>query len=319
VKMALSHRALVPLAVLFGASLHGCSFQNLPPVVQIKIGHECGERVSGLSSADGLKNLGKEQGCAELDQEKLTALELTNCDEVLKTGIRWASEVECEGQISDKVVSKCAEVSADCKKSIEDDVAAWEMSAVEQDKTQKDNGDKEGFEAVLALLHACHEGAKGHFRGLGDEATEACASVHSDNLTAMGITDAHCNAYLKKETISMMTIVCVGTCLNKEDIPDADRVSLDYINGAAGDYYQELAVAAAASSSSSSSSSGARLRLFETAMKSRQWPQRAKVSMGQIAMGGCAMLTAMAALAVVVRRRSQRVEAQEEELLESME
>jgi hypothetical protein len=316
VQMSLSRSKLVPLAVLLGASLQGCSFSALPSSVQIALGHACLEKADEAVTdlVESEKTLGEKHGCDELDEAKLKQYKV-DCEEVSKMIVGWAAEFECEVTVADQVVEQCETAGEDCKSGVDAGVKAWTLTKpdVSEDETKEE--EKEGFEALLALINECHKGAKDHFenpQGDVDPVAEACSGENKDDLAAMGVDESHCKKYRLKQMIDFTTMVCTGWAMsNPPEGHEGDDVTLEDLKTVVGSFF---------SLDESAVEGSDRLRLYaESAVKSKRWPKLQTWSNKMAKFGGVS-LAALAVLVIVgMKRRSRQVEVQDDQTLMNIE
>jgi len=311
----MSRSTLAPLAVLLGASLHGCSFNDLPSAVQIELGHQCLEKSedSVKDLLDSEKTLGEKQGCDDLDQDKLAAFQV-DCEKAQAMIVGWAAEFECEVQVADDVVKACEEATEDCKSAVDESVGAWELSKPDVDESEEEEEEKEGFEGLLAVTSECHKEATKHFDSNKEPVETACADENKDALKVMGVSQEKCKEYRTKQLVDFTAIICTGYVLL--NLPPEGEPTLDDIQGVVTSFFEKDENAI-----EGSDGNGDRLRLYaQAAIKSKSWPKLHTWSTKMAKFGGASV----AALAVLVilgmrRRSTQRVEAQDEQQLMNIE
>lgn len=315
-QMSLSCSKLVPLVVLLGASLQGCSFSQLPSSVQIALGHACGEKADEAVTdlVESEKTLGESQ-CKDLDEAKLTQYNV-DCEKVSKMIVGWAAEFECEVTVADQVLEQCETAGEDCKSGVDTGVKAWTLTKPDVSEGEQEEEEKEGFEALLGLIQECHKGSKDHFEnpeGDSDPIAEVCAAENKDDLAAMGIDESHCKEYRLKQMVDFVTMVCTGWAMsNPPEGHEGDDVSLEDLQTVVGNFFKldenEL------------EGSSDRLRLYaESAVKSKQWPKLQTWS-NKVAKFGGVSLAALAVLVIVgMKRRSRHVEVQDDQMLMNIE
>lgn len=312
-QMSFSCSKLVPLAVMLGASLQGCSFSELPSSVQIALGHACGEKADEAVTdlVESEKTLGEKHQCEELDEAKLKQFKV-DCEKVSKMVVGWAAEFECEATVADQVLEQCETASEDCKSGVDTGVKAWTLAKPDVSEEEEDEEKKEGFEALLGLIQECHKGSQNHFEnpeGDVDPIAQACAEENKDDLAAMGIEESHCKEYRLKQLVDFTTMVCTGWAMgNPPEGHEGDDISLEDIQTVVGNFFKlgenEL------------EGSSDRLRLYAaSAIKSKRWPKLQTWSNKAAKFGGVS-LAALAVLVIVgIGRRSRRVEVQDDQKL----
>lgn len=316
--MAMSRGAVAALAVLLGASLHGCNLDTLPEAVQVAIGHSCVDKSEDVTKdiAAAEKELGEKHPCEDLNQDMLSHFEV-DCEKTAAKIVSWTAEFECAEMVADTVAEKCEEVTEDCHSAVDDGVAAWALQKPEVDKDKEEEEKKEGFEVLLALINQCHASAKDNYAH-GDLMEAACSADKSQaDLETMGIEPGDCTKYVNKVLVDISTFTCTGFVLeNPPDLEEGTAPTLDDVKEAVKHFYEQDAAAV-----EGKAGNGDRLRLYaQAAIKSKSWPKPQTWSTKMAKLGG-ASVAALAVLAIVgMRRRSaQRVEAQDEQQLMDIE
>lgn len=311
---------MVPLAVLLGASLQGCmEFAQLPPSVQIALGHACAVKVDETITdvAESEKTLGfMGQTCDELDEAKLKQFEV-DCEEFSKRLVKNGAVTECEETVAKQGLEQCEKPSKDCKSGIDAGVKNWTLAKPDVSEGEVEEEKKEGSEALLGLWNECHKQSKNRLENPpadDDPVATACSAVSKDNLTAMGIDESHCKKYIVKEMTDWKTMVCIGWCLSNppEGQQNGDEeVTLEVIQKVVGNFMSQPEDAIQGSEG---------LRLYaESAVKSKRWPKLKTWSSKMATLGGVTLAALIVFVIVGVKRRSRHVEVEGDQMLMSIE
>lgn len=302
------------VAVLVAFSLQGCGkFFALKPAVQIAIGHACSTAADGVSEDEGLKDLAQTKGCDKLKEDKLKALGVEDCAQVLHTMIHAVMMTECANLTANSVQTECEPFTDDCPGAVDTSVKGWKPALLDISEDEQESEDKEGAEATLALVEKCHATSEDLAEEISDEAGKDCDET-DETMEKMGMDAAKCKKFGRQAFTLFSTLRCVVFAMKHEETPESpDDVTEELLDKVVDEF-------AAGEKKKIDGGAGAlsedEVRLFETVIKGRKWQKVRKTSVAQIAVYGAAAAVALlAVIAVSMKRRNSQVVQLDEEML----
>jgi len=314
---------LVPVACVVAVGLQGCLFAKFPLAVKVAIGHACDEAADSVSEKEGLKDLAEKEGCDKLNADTLKKLGVENCEDTLTGLIKYTMTFQCEVSEAVELEDVCKEASNECKEKLDSTITEWKSQGIPEE--QQEEEEKEGFEAILAIVDHCSTAATTFVGKESDTIEEVCKEEDSaSDYKTMGITEAQCPTYITGQLVDLHTIICTLSVLSAGDTPESsDDVTKEFITGKVDDYFAALEPDSAESdlAEADSATTARRIRLFQTVVKGKKWTGRLhqETVASKIAIFGAAATTALVMAAIAVRRLSAKPSDQQEAMLEEIE
>jgi len=267
---------LAPM-ILVAFTLQGCLFSSLQPAAKVAIGHQCHDKVTKISDAEGLKDVHAAQACTEMDADELSKFKVTNCKQVVHNMLHFALGAMCEYDVTEKAADSCKPpLKAGCKTAVDAAVLKFPEGDDSQSASQAEpQAEKDGGEILVGLVKHCT--AAVNTATASDSAqkyfSDLCGEMDKDSASIMGVDADHCKFYLEQQSNEIGTIACVAAAVSREDAPTSpDAVTVDWMEKAAKEFGDQFSADPEGSSEKSmGSGAGARLRLFQ-AMREMRWP-----------------------------------------------
>lgn len=288
---------------------------DFKPAVKIAIGHQCDEKVSKISDDAGLKNIHAAKACDELDEKKLEKFKVPDCAQILHDMVHFIFGAACEAEVAGSAKESCSPFNGeDCKKAVDTAVENFTPSEIGESDAEQ-TAEEDGFEAVLGVVHHCSAAMTKVIAsdGFQPHMEEACDDTDDEAMAKMGVGDNHCKKYIRHQVAELGTIGCVIAAFLRDDVPEKDDVTVEWMEKAAKEFREEAEKGyeqTVDNSLSELDSDTARLRLFQV-MRQGKWPgQLRRWSPASVATASVVSATTAMALAALLvaawRRRSAR-------------
>lgn len=248
-----------------------------------------------------------EGACGSSDADKLTALGISDCSQVLHDGMLILLTTQCEAFEAEQIADDCKQVSSGCRAKLSSRLETYKPEEVSKDSLRLEH--QEGFEATMGILHACGIAAEKFVSEEAEAIKEVCTDAHfAEDFETMDISSNHCEEYITTELTDFHVYLCLASVFDSAP-NDPDDVDKTFIDTAVEAHFDSLVEDSADRSVDQSTDD--RLRLFQTMITGKKWAGR-KPSLSKFAVIGGGTLTAlMVAVAVGIWRRSKQYPAAE--------